>query len=426
MTIVNYISPFAPKKIAKMPESLGKLSSATASANIKYQNRDDLTLFLLPENAHIAGAFTKSATAAASVSWCQSLLEKTDAIPRAIFICAGNANAFTGTQGADNNYEIANNIANSLGFKAEQIYISSTGVIGEQLPMEKIIARLPQLCADASDKQSTQITNSISWESAAKAIATTDTYPKLTSERFEIAGKTYHIAGIAKGSGMIAPNMATMLAYLFTDAPIGQVALQQSLNHAIEHSFNSITVDSDTSTSDMVLLASCPDDNHHTIIEDYADPRLDNFKFTLNQVALDLALQIIKDGEGISKLITINIIGATDNAQAKKIGLAIGNSPLVKTAIAGADANWGRIIMAIGKTNDDNIDQNKLKLFIGKTLIAENGGVATNYQEGALDEYMQGNQIEILVDIGLGTGFATIYSSDLTHEYIKINADYRS
>jgi glutamate N-acetyltransferase/amino-acid N-acetyltransferase len=332
-----------------------------------------------------------------------------------LVVNAGNANVFTGKAGAQAVERTAKGVADVMGCKANAVFVSSTGVIGEQLPAERIVAVLPQLNKSlAAD----------GWEKAARAIATTDTYPKATTRTATIDGVAVTLNGIIKGSGMIAPDMATMLGYVFTDAKIGKEALQTLLAKGANRTFNCITVDSDTSTSDTVL-AFATGQAKHKKVTDPRDPRLGDFRRQFAALLQEMALLVVKDGEGISKFITIAVSGAASNGSARRIGLCIANSPLVKTAIAGEDANWGRIVAAVGKSGE-KADRDSLTISIGGVSVAANGEAVAGYDETPVAAHLKGREIDIAVDIGIGRGKATVWTCDLTHEYISINADYRS
>jgi glutamate N-acetyltransferase/amino-acid N-acetyltransferase len=369
-------------------------------------------LMTLCETATVAGVFTRSDTAAAPVIWSRDVVASGRA--RAILTNAGNANAFTGERGRDTVHQSSTALAGALGFSADQILLASTGVIGEPLESAKLSAYFPQLVANQG----------ASWEQAAGAILTTDTFAKGAHVSCGIDGVAVNICGIAKGSGMIAPNMATMLGYIATDAALPTDILQTLLTTATDHSFNAITVDSDTSTNDTVFLIATGRAKT-AMITSADDPKLAGFRDALTKLMVDLATQIVRDGEGASKFITIGVSGAETDHQARHIGLAIANSPLVKTAIAGEDANWGRIVMAIGKSGF-GIDQQAIGIKIGGFPVAANGMRVADYDETPIAAHMQTASIDIAVSVGAGAGVATVYSCDLTHGYISINADYRS
>ena len=404
-------SPLAPDSFPDLPEING-LQLAVASSGLKYKNRDDLLLITLCDTATVAGVFTRSDTAAAPVIWSRDIVASGRAA--AILTNAGNANAFTGERGRDTVQEMSSALACALGTTADKILLASTGVIGEPLESEPLSDYFPQLIANQG----------ASWEQAAKAILTTDTFPKGAHVTCDIDGIFVNICGIAKGSGMIAPNMATMLSYIATDATLPADLLQTALITATDHSFNSITVDSDTSTNDSAFLIATGRASN-PLITSADDPKLAGFRKALQQLMVNLATQIVRDGEGASKFITLTVSGAGSDHQARHIGLAIANSPLVKTAIAGEDANWGRIIMAVGKSGF-GINQHAISVTIGGFPVAANGMRVADYDETPIAAHMQTASIDIAISIGAGAGMATVYSCDLTHGYISINADYRS
>ncbi len=407
-------SPLAPEIVEVVPPVPG-IALATGHAGIKYKDRDDLLLICCPPGATAAGVFTKSKTAAAPVQWCQLNLERSSGATRALLINAGNANAFTGAPGEEAVQEVMAATAQALGLQPSEILMASTGVIGQLLPAQKITAQVPNLIKALDDKP---------WFAAAKAIATTDTFPKLVSKQCQIGGSTITINGIAKGSGMIMPDMATMLAAVCTDARIPAELLQALLQQIVAISFNAITVDSDTSTNDsLYLIASGV--AQHPVVESLTDPVLRDFKRTLTDVMIELAQLVVRDGEGAQKFITVHVTGAKSKADAKKVAMSIANSPLIKTAIAGEDANWGRIVMAAGKSGAA-VDPDRLKVGMGGYLIAADGGVIPNYDESLVAAHIKTRDIEIDVDLGLGRSSFTAWTCDLTHGYISINADYRS
>jgi glutamate N-acetyltransferase/amino-acid N-acetyltransferase len=412
-------SPLAPEKFPDLPDIAG-VDFWTAETGVKYKNRPDVLLVSLQKNSRVAGVFTKSTAPGAPVDWsknCLQLHQKTGIFKSmaGLLVNAGNANVFTGRLGQEGVEEMADLAAEILGCKAQNIFVASTGVIGEPLgigPIAKV------LHAAGFQKQRAD------WPAAAQAISTTDTFYKGAGAKAEIAGTEINICGIAKGSGMIMPDMATMLSFIFTDAHIAQPVLQRLLSELSETSFNAITVDSDTSTSDTVLLAATAVAEHPEITDE-ADPRLSEFKSALSGVMMDLAHQIIRDGEGAQKFIEINVSGAETYQAAKIIGMSIANSPLVKTAIAGGDANWGRIIMAVGKSGQ-KADRDRLSIAFGPHNVAKNGLRVDTYDEEEVTEYIRRKEIEIAVDVGVGKGQFTVWTCDLTHGYIDINADYRS
>lgn len=363
----------------------------------------------LAPGSSVAGVFTRSATRAAPVLDCQEKIGVTSGEGAAFLVNAGNANAFTGKHGADAVRKIARAVSEKLGVPETRVFTASTGVIGEPLPFERVTKKIAELADTLSADRIAD---------AANAIVTTDTFPKGAFRTVEIDGKSVTIAGIAKGSGMIAPDMATMLVYIFTDASVRQERLQELVTSIADRTFNCITVDSDTSTSDTLLVgatgASGVDANQSELFGD-----------ALEEVMLDLAHQVVRDGEGATKFVTVELTGAADDADAKKAALAIANSPLVKTAIAGEDPNWGRVVMAVGKSGAA-ADRDKLSIWFGDTVVAENGWVSPDYSETDAARHMKGEEVVIRVDLGIGAGTATVWTCDLTHRYIEINADYRS
>ena len=383
------------------------------AAGIRYKGRTDVVMAELAAGTTVAGVFTSSKCPGAPVDWCRAALAGGKA--RAVVINAGNANVFTGKAGAEAARLTAVAAGKLVGCPTKQVFLSSTGVIGELLPHEKLVAALPELHGklDAG-----------AWEAAARGIMTTDTFPKGVTRTATIGGAEVRINGIAKGSGMIAPDMATMLCFIFTDAKIPAPALQAMLSKGVNSTFNCTTVDSDTSTSDTVMLFATGQAKHPKI-SDEGGKELADFARALNEVLLDLALQVTRDGEGAQKLIRIDVTGATTAKSAKRIGMAIANSPLVKTAIAGEDANWGRIVMAVGKAGEP-ADRDKISVGVGGVWMAKDGGVVPGYDETPVVAHMKGQEVNIAVDIGLGKGKATVWTCDLTHGYIDINGSYRS
>jgi glutamate N-acetyltransferase/amino-acid N-acetyltransferase len=348
------------------------------------------------------------------VEWCRANLKAGGA--RALVVNSGNANAFTGKAGMEGAQAVARSASATLGCKASEVMLASTGVIGEPLPAERITKILGKLADEGSAS---------AWRAAAEAIMTTDTYPKLATAQAMIDGKRVTINGIAKGSGMIAPDMATMLSFVFTDANLPASVLQDLLSAGVKTSFNAITVDSDTSTSDTLILFATGKGASHPAIAKASDKRLTDFRRKLDEVLLDLALQVVKDGEGAQKLIRIDVTDAENDAAAHRIGMSIANSPLVKTAIAGADANWGRIVMAVGKSGE-KADRDRLKIAFGNQVVAEKGARAMGYDEAVATKAVSGREVHIAVDLGIGKGRARIWTCDLTHGYIDINGSYRS
>ena len=406
------VSPLAPEHFPELATIPGVRLAAFA-CGIRYTGRDDLILAELAPDSAIAGVFTRSLTAGAPVVWCRDCLPGGKV--RGIVVNSGNSNTFTGRAGKEVVETTAAAAARLLGCDPKEVFISSTGVIGEPPPAEKIIAALPQVMPLLSAE---------SWEPAARAIMTTDTFPKGATATATIDGVEVRLNGFAKGSGMIAPDMATMLAYIFTDAALPAAVLQPLLAASADRSFNSITVDGDTSTSDTVLLCATQQAPHRPVASP-ADQRLGDFRRALDAVMIDLAQQIVRDGEGAEKFVTIEVTGAATARAARRIGLTIGNSPLVKTALSAGDPNWGRIVMAVGRAGE-KVDQNRLSISIGGIPIAAEGGPVPNYDEAPVAEYMKGREITIGVDIGIGRGKATVWTCDLTHRYIDINASYRS
>ncbi|MGR3761214.1 bifunctional glutamate N-acetyltransferase/amino-acid acetyltransferase ArgJ [Roseobacteraceae bacterium NS-SX3] len=402
------VSPLAPAGFPDLPVIKG-VRFASAAAGVKYQGRTDVMLAVMDPGTAVAGVFTRSKTRSAPVRDCQDKLGGAADEGAAILVNSGNSNAFTGRYGETSVAEITAAVAQETGIPAERVFTASTGVIGEPLPHERITSKIGELNAAL---------DAAALEAAAKAIMTTDTFAKGASATVGISGKTVKIAGIAKGSGMIAPDMATMLVYIFTDAKVEQAALQTLLAEVCDRTFNCITVDSDTSTSDSLMLcatgASGADATGNA-----------EFAAGLERVMLDLAHQVVRDGEGATKFVEIQITGAASDAEAKVHGMAIANSPLVKTAIAGEDPNWGRVVMAIGKSGAA-ADRDLLSIRFGDVLVAEKGWVSPGYKEEQGAAEMKKQEVTIKVDLGLGDGRATVWTCDLTHQYISINADYRS
>jgi len=402
------VSPLAPASFPALPVIKG-VRFAAAAAGVKYQGRTDVMLAVMDPGTAVAGVFTRSKTRSAPVLDCQAKLGGAADAGAAILVNSGNSNAFTGHYGQTSVAEITSAAAAQTGIPAERIFTASTGVIGEPLPHDRIVAKIGELHSSL---------DAGALEGAAKAIMTTDTFAKGASATVGIDGKTVKIAGIAKGSGMIAPDMATMLVYIFTDAKVEQAALQAQLAEICNRSFNCITVDSDTSTSDSLMLCA-------TGASGVDATGNEEFAAGLERVMLDLSHQVVRDGEGATKFVEIQITGAASDADAKVHGLAIANSPLVKTAIAGEDPNWGRVVMAIGKSGAE-ADRDLLSISFGDVLVAEKGWVSPNYKEELGAAEMKKQEITIKVDLGLGDGKSTVWTCDLTHQYISINADYRS
>lgn len=413
------VSPLAPKTTPVIAPVAG-VTLAAGSAQVRYKDRTDVMLARIAPGSSMAGIFTRSSTRSAPVLWCQDALAGSggmspDGKPLAIIVNSGNANAFTGRAGEESVHALAAGVARVLGTDEGAVYQASTGVIGERLPHGRIEAVLNDLAATLSPD---------AWHGAAAAIMTTDTFPKLASATAEIGGRAVTISGFTKGSGMIAPDMATMLGFVFTDAAIAPQALQIMLRESARGSFNAITVDSDTSTSDTVLLAATGQAGNAAVTH-ANDPAAAGFRTALDTVMRDLAHQIVRDGEGATKFIQIAVTGAASDDAARIIALSIANSPLVKTAFAGEDPNWGRIVMAVGKSGEA-ADRDKLTIRFGDILVAENGWVAEKYREDDGASYMKGDELTVTVDVGVGGGCSTVWTCDLTHRYIEINADYRS
>ncbi|SCM78511.1 Arginine biosynthesis bifunctional protein ArgJ (Includes: Glutamate N-acetyltransferase; Amino-acid acetyltransferase) [uncultured Pleomorphomonas sp.] len=409
------LSPLAPKSHPELP-ALEGVRFATAAAGIKYKGRTDVLLVALDEATEVAGVFTTSKCPSAPVDWCRANLPKGKA--RALMVNSGNANAFTGKKGRDTVEASAAYVAAALGVPAGEVFLASTGVIGEPLDARKFEAVLGDLSARLAPAP---------WIDAARAIMTTDTFPKVVTATVLLDGVPVTINGMAKGAGMIAPDMATMLSFIFTDAPLAAPVLQDLIGKGVKPSFNSITVDSDTSTSDTLLLFSTGKAAARGAprIADPTDPRLAAFRAALDGLLADLAKMVVRDGEGARKFIEVNVTGAADDASAKRIAFAIANSPLVKTAVAGEDANWGRVVMAVGKAGEP-ADRDRLAIYFGGIRVAVDGERDPDYSEDAASAAMRKDEIVIRADIGLGEGRATVWTCDLTKEYVAINGDYRS
>ncbi|MDG1007895.1 MAG: bifunctional glutamate N-acetyltransferase/amino-acid acetyltransferase ArgJ [Alphaproteobacteria bacterium] len=411
------VSPLAPKKMAK-PKALGHVRLSALASGARYQGRDDVLLVALPAGSTVAGVFTQSKMPSAAVDLSRANLRAAKGKARALLVNAGNANAFTGQAGAKAALVTAQATAEQIGCKPHEVLVASTGVIGEVLETAPVLKAVQQADGAAD------------WQAAARAIMTTDSFPKLATATAKFGKEQVTLTGIAKGSGMIAPDMATMLAFIFTDAALPVAVLQKLLSQTNQDSFNCVTVDSDTSTSDTCLLVATGEKKiAGAAVRSANDKRLAAFQKALAAVMQDLAQQVARDGEGISKLMTIEVAGAESDAAARRIGLAIGNSPLVKTAIAGEDANWGRIVMAIGKSGE-KAERDRLAISIGGIKVARSGKVVPGYKEAPVARHMKGKEISIAVNVGAdkgkGKGKARIWASDLTHGYISINADYRS
>lgn len=406
------VSPLAPAAFPAMPPIAG-LEITTGACGLRYRDRTDVCVMILEPGTSVAGVLTRSLTASAPILWCREALALGSA--RAVVVNSGNANAFTGAAGTGSVERTVGAVVDLIGCRAEEVFIASTGVIGEPLPDHLLTAALGDLAKELRPD---------AWPEAAAAIMTTDTYPKGATRSAAIKGTTVTINGIAKGSGMIAPDMATMLSFVATDAALPSALLQSLLSDAIERTFNSITVDGDTSTSDTVLLFATGKAGNQAV-DSADDPALAAFREALEDLLRDLAIQVVRDGEGASKFVTIDVSGAETPLAARTIGLAIGNSPLVKTAVAGEDPNWGRIVMAVGKAGE-RADRDRLSIKIGGIEVAKNGWVVPGYDEAPVAAHMKGQEIDIAVDVGVSDGSARVWTCDLGHGYIDINADYRS
>ena len=432
LNLKNLLNPKV--KMSKMGEfqelrPIEGLQISAVSADLYGDGRDDLTLFYFDEGANFGAVYTNSKVTSASINWNLKIKRH---FVKALMINTKNANTFTGIKGAQGLKEIAQSLSKFLTLKSSQspkgvkevvkitdLLFASTGVIGEDFPYLKIKNRIPELVKKLRAEQ-----NKFVWFKAASAIMTTDTRPKLAYEECKIGNKLIKISGIAKGSGMIAPNMATMLSFIFTDANIPSVFLKSILKKVTATTFNSITVDSDKSTNDMVAIFATGKAKNYKVYN-VLDPKLLDFEKALHRLALNLAKQIVVDGEGAKKFVTVQVIGARSLVMAKNIGFSIANSPLVKTAIAGQDPNWGRIVMAIGKSGE-NVHVSKIQIKFGNYLVAEQGKIAKDYNEDDLKEYMKWDSINIEVNLNIGSAFYNVYTCDLTRDYIDINADYRN
>jgi glutamate N-acetyltransferase/amino-acid N-acetyltransferase len=409
------ISPLAPTSFPDLPEIEG-VRFASGAAAIRYKDRADVMLAVFDKGTQAAGVFTKSKCPSAPVDWCRARLKAGKA--RALIVNSGNANAFTGKAGAQAVKLTAALAAKATGARENEIFLASTGVIGEPLDAAKFDGVLEALSASAA---------SDGLLAAAKAIMTTDTFPKVATASATLGGVEVALTGMAKGAGMIAPDMATMLAFAFTDAPIAATALQYMLAKSVARSFNAITVDSDTSTSDTLMLFATGAAAKRGAPKIVAanDRRLAPFKGALDSLLLDLAHQVVRDGEGARKFVEVQVTRAATAVAARKIAFSIANSPLVKTAIAGEDANWGRVVMAIGKAGE-RAERDKLQIWFNDVRVADNGQRDPAYDEARVSKLMRGTEIKIRVDLGMGKGEATVWTCDLTKEYVAINGDYRS
>ena len=409
------VSPLAPKNVPEMPVIPG-VRLATAEAGIRYKNRTDVLLAILDKGTAVAGVFTKSKCPSAPVEWCRAKLKGGKA--RALVVNSGNANAFTGKTGRSSTALTAKIAAKAVGCSESEIFLASTGVIGEPLDATKFDGVLGRLAETAEPGD---------YLAAAKAIMTTDTFPKVATATVKLGKAKVTINGMAKGAGMIAPDMATMLSFIFTDAPIAPAALQALLKAGVEDTFNAVTIDGDTSTSDTLLAfaTGAAAEQGAPKISRASDPRLKAFVKALNQILANLSEQVARDGEGARKLVEITVEGAKTKASARKIAMSIANSPLVKTAIAGEDANWGRVVMAVGKAGEP-ADRDKLSISFNGIRVAKNGARDPSYDEAQVSEAMKAPEIAILVSLGLGKGRDRVLTCDLTKEYVAINGDYRS
>ena len=412
--MVGKISPLAPKAYPEMPIIKG-VRLDTAEAHIKYKGRTDLLFIVFDNETSVAGVFTRSKCPSAPVDHCRKILSH--GVARGVVVNSGNANAFTGKKGIATTDATAKAAAEALGAAPEEIYLASTGVIGEPMDASRFTGLLPEMAKNAKEDN---------WLEAVKAIMTTDTYPKLATRTVDFDGHPIIINGIAKGAGMIAPNMGTMLSFIVTDAPVHPAILQDILSDKVCDTFNAITVDSDTSTSDTLLLfATGTAEGNIKPLNQKNDPRYKILADGIYKILHELSLQVVADGEGAHHLIEVKVEGATTNEAARTIARSIANSPLVKTAVAGEDANWGRVVMAVGKAGME-ADRDRLSIWFGPHRLAVDGERDPRYSEEEASNYMKGSHIVIKADIGLGNGCATIWSCDLTKEYVEINGDYRS
>jgi glutamate N-acetyltransferase/amino-acid N-acetyltransferase len=408
------VSPLAPTAMPELPPLPG-VRIATAQAGIRYSGRTDVLYVALEAGTRAAGVFTRSKCPSAPVDWCREALA--DGSARALIVNSGNANAFTGRLGREAVARTVQIAAQAAGCGGREVYVASTGVIGEPLPAERFEGVLADCAARATEGPA-------AWAEAARAIMTTDTFPKLATRTAEIDGVRVTINGIAKGAGMIAPDMATMLSFIFTDAALPQAVLQDLLSAGTKTSFNCVTVDGDTSTSDTLMLFATAKAGH-AAVSDPADPRLAAFRDALESLLIELAQLVAKDGEGARKFVTVRVTGAESDASAHRIAMSIANSPLVKTAVAGEDANWGRVVMAVGKAGEP-ADRDRLAIWFGDVRVAVQGARDPDYSEAAASAVMREPEIGIRVDLGLGDGQARVWTCDLTKAYVEINGDYRS
>lgn len=408
-------SPFAPASLPHLPP-LDGVRFATAEAGIRYKGRTDLLVATLAAGTTVAGVLTQSKTCSAPVLWCREALQTGRA--RMLVVNSGNANAFTGMKGRTAVDVTVDHAARAIGCEPREVFVASTGVIGEPMDATKFAHLLGDLAKAA---------NADAFEPAARAIMTTDTYPKLATRTAEIGGTKVTLNGFCKGAGMIAPDMATMLCFLFTDAAVPAPVLQSLLNQHVATTFNCMTIDGDTSTSDTCLLfaTGAAAARGQPPVDSASDPALAGFSDALHGLMRDLAIQVAKDGEGLSKFVTIKVDGAESWSAARKIALSCANSPILKAAIAGEDPNWGRVVMAVGKSGEA-ADRDKLTISFGPHVVARDGERAAEYDERTVAAYMKDRHIDITVGVGVGNSSATVWTCDLTHDYITINADYRS
>src|SRR5471030_3451501 len=415
------VSPLAPTDVPEMPAIPG-VKLATAAAGIRYAGRTDVLLAVMDQGTTVAGVFTQSKCPSAPVEWCRAKLgggkSSKPGFARALVVNSGNANAFTGKTGRQSTALTASIAAKAVGCSANEVYLASTGVIGEPLDATKFNGVLGTLAEQASPGQ---------WMDAARAIMTTDTFPKVATATVKLGKAKVTINGMAKGAGMIAPDMATMLAFVFTDAPITAAALQSLLKSGVEDTFNAVTIDGDTSTSDTLLAFATGSAaaNGAPKISRANDPRLTGFAKSYRVVLADLAEQVARDGEGARKLVEIIVDGAVSKASARRIAMSVANSPLVKTAIAGEDANWGRVVMAVGKAGEP-ANRDKLSISFNGIRVASRGARDPSYDEAEVSNSMKNPKIQIKIALGLGKGRDRVLTCDLTKEYIAINGDYRS
>ncbi|MBI1274773.1 bifunctional glutamate N-acetyltransferase/amino-acid acetyltransferase ArgJ [bacterium] len=403
-------SLLAPKTYAAMPVIPG-CDLHVAAAGIKYKNRTDMLVMRFEKPAAVAGVFTQSLCPAAPVELCRAHLASGQGA-HALVVNSGNANAFSGQVGMDAATQVVKAVAYKLGCNPQQVFASSTGVIGVPLPAQPMVDAIPNLTP-------------ATWEDAARAIMTTDAFPKYATRQASIGGRPVTLNGIAKGAGMIAPDMATMLAYLVTDASLPQAVLQALLEDAVGVSFNAVTVDGDTSTNDTLMLFATGASPAGQGVTNAADPALAEFRAVLTSLCQELSQMLVRDGEGATKLVSITVEEAESDAAARRIAMSIANSPLVKTALAGCDPNWGRIVMAVGKAGEKAL-RDRLWIRFGDIRVAEKGLVSPAYREEQGAGYFKRDDLAVTVGVGVGKGRFTVWTCDMGHEYVRINADYRS